>query len=180
MNEIKMITEALQSGEVQAGYDAGKIKKWAKTFQELKNPRVVKLYPVRDTRYDDSLYRTFAFSLDGKDIDEQLLTQIKEVMSQVEIGDIRYDSVQSAGFDYYFLEEGTGKHITDGRGKSTMKDEDRSGVMNVSDMFDGIVLYTGCAHFSSDIKKELDCSYAFIGLGKSPMNINSSPWLTNI
>ena len=89
MNEIKMITEALQSGEVQAGYDAGKIKKWAKTFQELKNPRVVKLYPVRDTRYDDSLYRTFAFSLDGKDIDEQLLTQIKEVMSQVEIGDIR-------------------------------------------------------------------------------------------
>ena len=26
MNEIKMITEALQSGEVQAGYDAGKIE----------------------------------------------------------------------------------------------------------------------------------------------------------
>lgn len=49
MNEIKMITEALQSGEVQAGYDAGKIKKWAKTFQELKNPRVVKI--ISSKRY---------------------------------------------------------------------------------------------------------------------------------
>lgn len=168
MNEIRKIADALQGGEIPADYDAERIKKWAKIFQELRNSRVVKLYPVRDTRYDDSLYRTFAFSMDGKDIEEKLLAEIKETMSQVEIGDIRYDSVQSHGADYYYLEEGTGKHITDGRNKYSMKNEDRSGVMNVSDLFDGVVLYTGCAHFNGDIKKELDCSYAWIGKEKEP------------
>lgn len=168
MDEIRKIAAALQGGGIPEGYDAGRIRKWAGTFQRLKNPRVVKLYPVRDARYDDSLYRTFAFSLDGKDIGEKLLAEIKEAVSQAEINDIRYDSVQSHGADYYYLEEGTGKHITDGRYMNSMKDEDRSGIMNISDLFDGVVLYTGCAHFNRDVKKELDCSYAWIGKEKEP------------
>lgn len=68
--------------------------------------------------------------------------------------------MQSSGDGYYIIDPDSGYHILE-------NEEDRDAVMEISDRFDGIVLFTRMFTSSKKVAK-LDCHYAVIGLKKLP------------
>lgn len=83
----------------------------------------------------------------------------------LEIGHIRYDSVQSEGADYYVLDE---------HGNHCGMDADDDVVAQVSDRFDGLVLFTRTV-FSPKHAARLDCHYAALGISKEPDGYEIEP-----
>ncbi len=159
MEKIQQLTTVLAGGEIPFGYDEKAVKKLAKKYQKLENGRVVNLYPIRSVAHEDSRYTVYACPFLKTAIDEQTLQNVKSLIDELEVGHIRYDSVQSEGYDYYILSNDSGTHI--------IKEEDRDAVMTISDHFEGIVLFTK-AVFSPKHEKQLNCHYAIVGLEKSP------------
>lgn len=105
MLDLKQLTAALEGGEIPPSFDAKAIGKLSKRFLRWKNARVVHLYPVRGVSHEDSRYCLYACPLNGTTIDEETLQAIHAEIDSLEIGHIRYDSVQSEGADYYVLDE---------------------------------------------------------------------------
>lgn len=56
----------------------------------------------------------------GTEIDDATLQSIKAEVEMLEIGEIRYDSVQSSGYDYYIIDPDTGRHIVEKRKIETL------------------------------------------------------------
>lgn len=160
MEQIKILTSILEGGNVPPGYDEKAIQKLTKSFRKLENPKVVSLYPVRCVTHEDSVYCLYACPLKGEEIDKTTLQAVKAEVDTLEIGHIRYDSVQSSGDGYYIIDPDSGYHILE-------NEEDRDAVMEISDRFDGIVLFTRMFTSSKKVAK-LDCHYAVIGLKKLP------------
>ena len=96
----------------------------------------------------------------GTEIDEATLQSIKAEVDTLEIGEIRYDSVQSCGYDYYIVDPDTGRHILTGQ-------RDMDSVMEISDHYDGVILFSKSV-FSPRKANQLDCAYALIGIEKQP------------
>lgn len=160
MNELSNLSAILKGGDIPSGYDEKAIKKLVKTYGKLESPAVVHLYPLRTITYDDSHYCVYACPIKGAEIDEATLSQIKSEVDQLEIGEIRYDSVQSKGSDYYVIEGESGRHIlTSG--------QEMDSVMEISDRYDGIILFSKIS-FSSKKAHLLDCHYALTGIKSQP------------
>lgn len=166
MENIKQIVSALEGNGIPSNYEEKTIQKLIKKYQKLDQHRVVKLYPIRNVAHEDSRYCLYACPFVGTEIDEQTLQNIKSLIDELEVGHIRYDSVQSEGSDYYRLTETTGNHI--------INQEDRDAVMEISDHFEGIVLFTKTV-FSPKHVGRLDCHYALIGIAKSPNEYQIEP-----
>lgn len=160
MIELKNLSAILEGDAVPAGYNEKAIGKLSKTYLKLENRKVVNLYPIRTVMHEDSRYCLYACPLKGTEIDEATLQSIKTEVDTLEIGEIRYDSVQSAGYTYYIIEPDTGRHIlTNG--------QDMDSVMAISDHYDGILLFTNVV-FSSRKANQLDCAYAMVGIENQP------------
>lgn len=114
MSELKNLSAILEGGAVPAGYNGKAIGKLSKTYLKLENRKVVNLYPIRTVMHEDSRYCLYACPLKGTEIDEATLQSIKAEVDTLEIGEIRYDSVQSCGYDYYIVDPDTGRHILTG------------------------------------------------------------------
>ena len=110
--------------------------------------------------HEDSRYCLYACPLKGTEIDEATLQSIKAEVDTLEIGEIRYDSVQSCGYDYYIVDPDTGRHILTGQ-------RDMDSVMEISDHYDGVILFSKSV-FSPRKANQLDCAYALIGIEKQP------------
>lgn len=134
------------------------IGKLSKNFQRWTAARVVNLYPIRRVSHEDSRYCLYACPLKGDTIDEETLQIIHSEIDSLEIGHIRYDSVQSEGNDYYVLDE---------RGNHCGMDADDDVVAMISDRFDGLLLFTRTV-FSPKHAARLDCHYAALGISKEP------------
>ena len=132
----------------------------SKTYLKLENRKVVNLYPIRTVMHEDSRYCLYACPLKGTEIDEATLQSIKAEVDTLEIGEIRYDSVQSCGYDYYIVDPDTGRHILTGQ-------RDMDSVMEISDHYDGVILFSKSV-FSPRKANQLDCAYALIGIEKQP------------
>ena len=115
MSELKNLSAILEGGAVPAGYNGKAIGKLSKTYLKLENRKVVNLYPIRTVMHEDSRYCLYACPLKGTEIDEATLQSIKAEVDTLEIGEIRYDSVQSCGYDYYIVDPDTGRHILTGQ-----------------------------------------------------------------
>ena len=98
MSELKNLSAILEGGAVPAGYNGKAIGKLSKTYLKLENRKVVNLYPIRTVMHEDSRYCLYACPLKGTEIDEATLQSIKAEVDTLEIGEIRYDSVQSCGY----------------------------------------------------------------------------------
>ena len=96
----------------------------------------------------------------GTEIDEATLQSIKAEMDTLEIGEIRYDSVQSSGQAYYIVDPDTGRHVL-------KSEEDMDSVMEISDHYDGIILFTKMV-LSPRKASQLDCACAMVGIEKQP------------
>ena len=107
MSELKNLSAILEGGAVPAGYNGKAIGKLSKTYLKLENRKVVNLYPIRTVMHEDSRYCLYACPLKGTEIDEATLQSIKAEVDTLEIGEIRYDSVQSCGYDYYIVDPDT-------------------------------------------------------------------------
>ena len=107
MSELKNLSAILEGGAVPAGYNGKAIGKLSKTYLKLENRKVVNLYPIRTVMHEDSRYCLYACPLKGTEIDEATLQSIKAEVDTLEIGEIRYDSVQSCGYDYYIVDPST-------------------------------------------------------------------------
>lgn len=158
MADINNIAAMLEGGDIPPSFDAKKIGKLSERYLKLKAPRVVNLYPLRSVSHEDTRYCLYACPLDGESVDGETLQAINAEICRLEIGQIRYDSVQSEGAGYYVLDE-SGNHLCDR--------QDRDAVMEISDRFDGIVLFTRTV-FSPEHTAQLDCRYAAVGLTKEP------------
>ena len=117
MSELKNLSAILEGGAVPASYNGKAIGKLSKTYLKLENRKVVNLYPIRTVMHEDSRYCLYACPLKGTEIDEATLQSIKAEVDTLEIGEIRYDSVQSCGYDYYIVDPDTGRHILTGQRK---------------------------------------------------------------
>ncbi len=160
MSELKNLLAVLEGGAVPTGYNEKAIGKLSKTYLKLENRRVVNLYPIRTVMHEDSRYCVYACPLKGTEIDQTTLQSIKAEVDTLEIGEIRYDSVQSAGYTYYIVDPDTGRHIlTNG--------QDMDSVMEISDHYDDILLFSNVV-FSSRKANQLDCAYAIVGIEKQP------------
>lgn len=113
MSELKNLSAILEGGAVPAGYNGKAIGKLSKTYLKLENRKVVNLYPIRTVMHEDSRYCLYACPLKGTEIDEATLQSIKAEVDTLEIGEIRYDSVQSCGYDYYIVDPDTGILVTE-------------------------------------------------------------------
>lgn len=133
MLDLKQLTATLEGGEIPPSFDAKTIGKISKRFLQWKVARVVNLYPIRGVSHEDSRYCLYACPLNGTTIDEETLRAIHAEIDSLEIGHIRYDSVQSEGADYYILDE---------HGNHCGMDADDDIVAMISDRFDGLVLFT--------------------------------------
>ena len=160
MSELKNLSAILEGGAVPAGYNGKAIGKLSKTYLKLENRKVVNLYPIRTVMHEDSRYCLYACPLKGTEIDEATLQSIKAEVDTLEIGEIRYDSVQSCGYDYYIVDPDTGRHILTGQ-------RDMDSVMEISDHYDGVILFSKSV-FSPRKANQLDCAYALIGIEKQP------------
>ena len=160
MSELKNLSAVLEGGTIPTGYDEKAIGKLSKTYLKLEGRKVVNLYPIRTVMYEDNRYCLYACPLKGTEIDESTLQGIKEEVDMLEIGHIRYDSVQSCGYDYYIVDPDTGRHIV-------KKEEDKDAVMEISAHFAGIILFTKMV-MSPRKAYQLDCHHAFVGLEKQP------------
>lgn len=160
MSELKNLSTVLEGSAVPTRYNEKAIGKLSKTYLKLENRRVVNLYPIRTVMHEDSRYCLYACPLKGTEIDGAILQSVKAEADTLEIGEIRYDSVQSAGYTYYIVDPDTGRHIlTNG--------QDMDSVMEISDRYDGIILFSKVV-FSSKKAYQLDCSCAMIGLEEQP------------
>lgn len=135
MIELKNLSAILEGGAVPAGYNEKAIGKLSKTYLKLENRKVINLYPIRTVMHEDSRYCLYACPLKGTEIDEATLQSIKAEVDTLEIGEIRYDSVQSSGQAYYIVDPDTGRHVL-------KSEEDMDSVMEISDHYDGIILFT--------------------------------------
>ena len=160
MSELKNLSAVLEGGAIPAGYDEKAIGKLSKTYLKLEGRKVVNLYPIRTVMHEDSRYCLYACPIKDTEIDEATLQSIKSEAEMLEIGEIRYDSVQSNGYDYYILDPDTGRHIVE-------KEDDRDSVMEISDHYDGIILFSKSV-FSPRKAYELDCHHALVGVEKQP------------
>ena len=156
MLDLKQLTAALEGGEIPPSFDAKAIGKLSKRYLKWNSARVVNLYPIRGVAHEDSRYCLYACPLNGTTIDEETLRAIHAEIDSLEIGHIRYDSVQSEGADYYILDE---------HGNHCGMDADDDVVAMISDRFDGLVLFTKTV-FSPKKAAQLDCHYAALGISK--------------
>lgn len=160
MSELKNLSAILEGGAVPAGYNEKAIGKLSKTYLKLENRKVVNLYPIRTVMHEDSRYCLYACPLKGTEIDEATLLSIKAEVDTLEIGEIRYDSVESLGYTYNIVDPDTGRHIlTNG--------QEMNSVMEISDHYDGVLLFTR-AVLSSRKANQLDCACAMVGIEKQP------------
>ncbi len=160
MSELKNLSAILEGGAVPAGYNEKAIGKLSKTYLKLENRKVVNLYPIRTVMHEDSRYCLYACPLKGTEIDEATLQSIKAEVDTLEIGEIRYDSVESLGYTYNIVDPDTGRHIlTNG--------QEMNSVMEISDHYDGVLLFTR-AVLSSRKANQLDCACAMVGIEKQP------------
>ena len=160
MSELKNLSAILEGGAVPAGYNEKAIGKLSKTYFKLENRKVVNLYPIRTVMHEDSRYCLYACPLKGTEIDEATLQSIKAEVDTLEIGEIRYDSVESLGYTYNIVDPDTGRHIlTNG--------QEMNSVMEISDHYDGVLLFTR-AVLSSRKANQLDCACAMVGIEKQP------------
>ncbi len=160
MSELKNLSAILEGGAVPAGYNEKAIGKLSKTYLKLENRKVVNLYPIRTVMHEDSRYCLYACPLKGTEIDEATLQNIKADVDTLEIGEIRYDSVQSSGQAYYIVDPDTGRHVL-------KSEEDMDSVMEISDQYDGIILFTKMV-LSPRKASQLDCAYAMVGIENQP------------
>lgn len=160
MIELKNLSAILEGGAVPAGYNEKAIGKLSKTYLKLENRKVVNLYPIRTVMHEDSRYCLYACPLKGTEIDEATLQSIKAEVDTLEIGEIRYDSVQSSGQAYYIVDPDTGRHVL-------KSEEDMDSVMEISDHYDGIILFTKMV-LSPRKASQLDCAYAMVGIENEP------------
>ena len=160
MIELKNLSAILEGGAVPAGYNEKAIGKLSKTYLKLENRKVVNLYPIRTVMHEDSRYCLYACPLKGTEIDEATLQSLKAEVDTLEIGEIRYDSVESLGYTYNIVDPDTGRHIlTNG--------QEMNSVMEISDHYDGVLLFTR-AVLSSRKANQLDCACAMVGIEKQP------------
>ena len=160
MIELKNLSAILEGGAVPAGYNEKAIGKLSKTYLKLENRKVVNLYPIRTVMHEDSRYCLYACPLKGTAIDEATLQSLKAEVDTLEIGEIRYDSVESLGYTYNIVDPDTGRHIlTNG--------QEMNSVMEISDHYDGVLLFTR-AVLSSRKANQLDCACAMVGIEKQP------------
>jgi hypothetical protein len=164
MIELKNLSAILEGGAVPAGYNEKAIGKLSKTYLKLENRKVINLYPIRTVMHEDSRYCLYACPLKGTEIDEATLQSIKAEVDTLEIGEIRYDSVQSSGQAYYIVDPDTGRHVL-------KSEEDMDSVMEISDHYDGIILFTKMV-LSPRKASQLDCAYAMVGIEKQPNQFN--------
>jgi len=160
MIELKNLSAILEGGAVPAGYNEKAIGKLSKTYLKLENRKVINLYPIRTVMHEDSRYCLYACPLKGTEIDEATLQSIKAEVDTLEISEIRYDSVQSSGQAYYIVDPDTGRHVL-------KSEEDMDSVMEISDHYDGIILFTKMV-LSPRKASQLDCAYAMVGIEKQP------------
>ncbi len=160
MIELKNLSAILEGGAVPAGYNEKAIGKLSKTYLKLENRKVVNLYPIRTVMHEDSRYCLYACPLKGTEIDEATLQSIKAEVDTLEIGEIRYDSVESLGYTYNIVDPDTGRHIL-------TNDQEMNSVMEISDHYDGVLLFTR-AVLSSRKANQLDCACAMVGIEKQP------------
>lgn len=160
MIELKNLSAILEGGAIPAGYNEKAIGKLSKTYLKLENRKVVNLYPIRTVMHEDSRYCLYACPLKGTEIDEATLQSIKAEVDTLEIGEIRYDSVQSSGQAYYIVDPDTGRHVL-------KSEEDMDSVMEISDHYDGIILFTKMV-LSSRKANQLDCACAMVGIEEQP------------
>lgn len=160
MIELKNLSAILEGGAVPAGYNEKAIGKLSKAYLKLENRKVVNLYPIRTVMHEDSRYCLYACPLKGTEIDEATLQSIKAEVDTLEIGEIRYDSVQSSGQAYYIVDPDTGRHVL-------KSEEDMDSVMEISDHYDGIILFTKMV-LSPRKASQLDCAYAMVGIENQP------------
>lgn len=161
MDKIKNLTSALNGGIIPEGYDEKTINKLIKTWEKLENPRIVKLYPIRRVAHEDSRYCVYACPFKGSEIDEQTLQNITAIVNEIEIGEIRYDSMMSSGTYFALTENGT--HI--------LEDKYRDAIVEISDHFENIVLFSDMVTSPKKVA-QLDCHYAIIGLEEQPNQYN--------
>lgn len=95
MDELKVLKEAFDTGTPPAGADMKKFQKLLKKYGHLDHPRFVRLYPVRDCRYEGDIYRVFAFSVSGETVDSDILGVIKEEVATLPVGSIRYNAAEA-------------------------------------------------------------------------------------
>ena len=160
MIELKNLSAILEGGAVPAGYNEKAIGKLSKTYLKLENRKVVNLYPIRTVMHEDSRYCLYACPLKGTEIDDATLQSIKAEVDTLEIGEIRYDSVQSSGQAYYIVDPDTGRHVLN-------SEDDMDSVMEISDHYDGIILFTKMV-LSPRKASQLDCAYAMVGIENQP------------
>lgn len=89
MKTIKELTTVLESGNISQGFND----------------------PIRTVMHEDSRYSLYACPIKGTEIDETILQSIKAEVETLEIGEIRYDSVEPFGYTYYIVVPDTGRHI---------------------------------------------------------------------
>lgn len=120
MSELKNLSAVLEGGAIPTGYDEKAIGKLSKTYLKLEGRKVVNIYPIRTVMHEDSRYCLYACPIKGTEIDDATLQSIKAEVEMLEIGEIRYDSVQSSGYDYYIIDPDTGRHIVEKRKIETL------------------------------------------------------------
>lgn len=152
MDELKVLKEAFDTGTPPAGADMKKFQKLLKKYGHLVHPRFVRLYPVRDCRYEGDIYRVFAFSVSGETVDSDILGVIKEEVATLPVGSIRYNAAEAGSRDLR-LEDITGRFLED--------DEFTDDLMSISNKYMGVVLITMTASKSN--VGRLDCDYAALG-----------------
>lgn len=152
MNELSTLKEAFSNGTIPSGANAKKFEKLLKKYEHIVNPLFVHLYPVRDCRYDDTTYRVFAIPVNNDSIDGETLEAIKEEVNMLPVGSIRFNAAASGKRDIEF-EDGTGKYLAN--------EQDTDDVMEVSNHYKGIVIFTMAV--SNGSVAELDCDYAVLG-----------------
>ena len=107
MSELKNLSAILEGGAVPVGYNGKAIGKLSKTYLKLENRKVVNLYPIRTVMHEDSRYCLYACPLKGTEIDESPFRASRLKWIRWKSGEIRYDSVQSCGYDYYIVDPDT-------------------------------------------------------------------------
>lgn len=136
-----------------AGVDTKRFNKLIKRYKSLSDPKFSALYAIRDVRYDNMTYRTYAFSVKESEIDEAMLAAIKEEVDALPVGCIRYASADF-GARYQRFDGVTGQY--------KWKSEDINDVHAVSDHFDGVVIFSTGVMGSKDLPL-LDADYVVYG-----------------
>ncbi len=157
MDKIKELASVLDGGTMPGGYDEKAVKKLVKAWGRLENPRVVRLYPVRRVAHGDSRYCVYACPFKGAEIDGQTLQSVASLVDEVEVGDIRYDSMMSSGTYFALTEDGT--HVPGF--------EYRNPIVEISDRFGDIVLFSDMVTSPKNVSR-LDCHHAIVGLDGQP------------